>query len=405
MTTTKKAAAAAGLLVLLAGGAFGLIHWEGRMWDERIQEIAANPPEGIRVIYEEVGRTWRTRTFRVRAEAQGLLAAWEGSAEMGWGTRTVLELSLEEGLGRSIRDSGVKGYRDSMVVETSVSGALKPVIWRLDALEFKDAASGDVCTTEPLVVTAHETGGKTSVTGSLGGFACRFGDGASSSVKDLVMNFSSEESRPIADLSLSGGKFDAEELKGEGFSVKLTSRRMDQKDAASAPAADVRREERMDVEVKAPSIEGEAADRVGFTVRLSGLTGAFIERVTAASEAAAADPLAGWRVLGLWREAFMKKEIGVTLDDGFYEAKGKTAHLSGTLLYDDSPKTGIPTYGVFELRIPEALVAPATIADGVARGELKLVNGEYTSKIEITAGGIFANGEPLAGPGVYQLLR
>ena len=110
-------------------------------------------------------------------------------------------------------------------------------------------------------------------------------------------------------------------------------------------------------------------------------------------------------MLGLWRDAFLKSEIGVTLDDAFYEAKDKTAHLTGTLRYEASPQTGIPKYGQFELRIPEALVQPATIADGVASGELKLVNGEYTTKLEITAGGIFANDQPLAGPGIYQLLR
>lgn len=404
MTTTKRIGIAAGVLVLLAGSGFGLVHWEGRMWDERVAQIAANPPQGIRVAYEETGRTWRTRTFRVRAEAEGLRAVWDGSAEMGWGTRTVLTLSLDEGLGRSIRDSGVSGYRDSMVVETSASGAMKPVLWRLDALEFKDAASGDVCTTEPLLVTAHEADGKTSVTGSLGGFVCRFGDGTSASIRDLVLGFAAQEDRPIADFSLSGGTFDAGELKGDSFSVKLTSRRMEGADKTAAPA-EVRWEERADVEVRKPRIEGEAADRVGFSVRLLGLTGAFIEEVTAASEAAALDPLAGWRVLGLWRDAFLKSEIGVTLDDAFYEAKDKTAHLTGTLRYEASPQTGIPKYGQFELRIPEALVQPATIADGVASGELKLVNGEYTTKLEITAGGIFANDQPLAGPGIYQLLR
>lgn len=404
MTTTKRIGVAAGVLVLLAGSVFGLVHWEGRMWDARVEKIAANPPQGLKVTYEETGRTWRTRAFRVRAEAQGLAAAWEGSAEMGWGTRTVLSLNLEEGFGKSIRESGVSGYRDSMVVETSVSGAMKPVLWRLDALEFKDPASGDVCTTEPLLLTAHETDGKTAVTGSLGGFACRFGDGTAASIKDLVLNFAVHEDRPIADFSFSGGKFDAEELQGDGFSVKLTSRRMEDGEKAS-PADEARWEERMDVEVKKPRVEGEAADRVGYTVRLSGLTGAFIDTVTQASEAAALDPLAGWRVLGLWRDAFMKGEIAVMLDDAFYEARDKTAHLTGALRYEASPQTGIPQYGLFELRIPEALVQPATIADGLASGELKLVNGEYTTKIEITAGGIFANDQPLAGPGIYQLLR
>ena len=36
MTTTKRIGIAAGVLVLLAGSGFGLVHWEGRMWDERV---------------------------------------------------------------------------------------------------------------------------------------------------------------------------------------------------------------------------------------------------------------------------------------------------------------------------------------------------------------------------------
>ena len=51
MTTTKRIGIAAGVLVLLAGSGFGLVHWEGRMWDERVAQIAANPPQGIRVAY------------------------------------------------------------------------------------------------------------------------------------------------------------------------------------------------------------------------------------------------------------------------------------------------------------------------------------------------------------------
>lgn len=395
----------AALLAALAATGAGLVSWEGRVWDEKVREFAANPPAGMKVVYEETGRTWRSRTFRVRAEAAGgLTALWRGHASMGWGTHTSLSLVLTEGVGLALAGKGIEGYRDAMTVETSVTGAVKPLVWRIDPLTIRDRETGEVCRTEPLVIEAHETAGRASVTAGLEGIVCRSpADAETANLRGLAFGMTYAEGKPLADLTVSGGAFSAEGLAGDGFSLTLTSEKMAKKPGAGPDAAAKadRWEERVALSVEKPRAESDSADRVGFTLRITNLTEDFINAATGA----AADPAAALGVVALWAGAFMKDGLTVELDEAQYVRGKERAVLTGRLAYVEDPKTGIPRWGAFSLTIPQDLVAPATIADPLSRGQLKLVDGAYRAHVELTAGGIFSNNVPVAGPGVYQLLR
>ena len=394
-------------LAALAAAGAGLVCWEGRVWDEKVREFAANPPAGMKVVYEETGRTWRSRTFRVRAEAAGgLTALWRGHASMGWGTHTSLSLELTEGVGLALAGKGIEGYRDAMTVETSVTGAVKPLVWRIDPLTIKDRETGGVCRTEPLVIEAYEAAGRASVTAGLEGIVCRSPEDAeTANLKGLAFGMTFTEGKPLADLTVSGGAFSAEGLTGEGFSLTLTSERMARKSGAepeqNAGEKAVRWEERVAVSVEKPRAESDSADRVGFTLRITNLTEDFINAATGA----AADPAAALGVVALWGGAFMKDGLAVELDEAQYVRGKERAVLTGRLAYAEDLKTGIPRWGAFSLTIPQDLIAPATIAEPLSRGQLKLVDGAYRAYVELTAGGIFSNNVPVAGPGVYQLLR
>lgn len=395
---SKKILIGCAALTAAVAAGIGVVCWEGRVWDEQVRAFAAEPPAGVKVTFEETGRTWRTRSFRLRAEAPGgLTALWRGHASMGWGTHTSLSLELTEGVGLALSAAGIEGYRDAMTVETSVTGAVKPVIWRIDPLTIKDAGSGQICRTEPLVIEAMEDAGKASMKAGLEGVVCSSPAGAqTANLKGLAFGMQLTDGKPLADLTVSGGPFSAEGLTGDGFSLALTSVKAAAKPEMKTP----RWEERIAFSVEKPSAEGERADRIGFTMRLTNLTEDFIN----ASTGAASSPAAALGVLGLWREAFMKDGLTVELDEAQYVRGDDRAVLAGRLAYVEDPKTGIPRWGDFSLTIPQTLVAPATIADPLARGQLKLIDGAYKAHVEFTAGGIFSNGVSVAGPGIYQLL-
>lgn len=397
----------AALLAALAAAGAGLVCWEGRVWDEKVREFAANPPAGMKVVYEETGRTWRSRTFRVRAEAAGgLTALWRGHASMGWGTHTLLSLEPTEGVGLALAGKGIEGYHDAMTIETSVTGAVKPLVWRIDPLTIKDRETGGSCRTEPLVIEAHEAAGRASVTAGLEGIVCRSPEGAeTANLKGLAFGMTFQDGRPLADLTVSGGAFSAEGLAGDGFSLTLTSQKMERKSAEKPETESgdkaVRWEERVALSVEKPRAEGEVADRVGFKLRITNLTEDFIN----ASTGAAAAPEAAFGVIALWGGAFMKDGLTVELDEAQYVRGKDRAVITGRLAYAEDLNTGIPRWGAFSLTIPQDLIAPATIAEPLARGQIKLVDGAYRAHVELTAGGIFSNNVPVWGPGVYQLLR
>ena len=399
-------------IVALAAAAAWFVHWEGGAYDARLAEAVANPPEGITLVVEELGRTWRTRDYRVRATAggdrSGLSALWTAHAEMGLGTVTTLHLDLSEGAGALIRDAGVEGFSDELLVKTSATGRLEPVVWRVDALSFRDTQTGLLCRTEPAEIRGGEKPGESWVTASLGGLVCTTPDGKTevSSLKALRTEVRAVEGRPFVDAAFEGGAFSADGLEGDGFRATFSSKREasgERKDEKSSENAPALWEERLELSVKRPRIEGESADEIGFTARLTGLTEKFIADVSEASAQASTHPAASWKLLGVWQQAFTKGGVSLVLDDARYVRGGDAATLTGRLSYEEDETLPAPRFGLFELAIPQGIAAPESVAEPLSLGEVKLVDGVYRSRIEIDARGVFANGVLIESFGSFGL--
>lgn len=383
------AAGAAGAAVLAAAG---VVYWEAGRWDAMVAGLVAEPPEGVKLDYVETGRTWRTRDFRLRADAgNGITALWTGRAEAGFGLTARLNLSLQEGLGGLIAGAGVKDYSDEIRVKTSLTGRLAPVEWHIGALSFHDGETGGECRTKPAVLRFEEREDAFRMDARLEALACRVDGEETTRLSDLRFEGSSRAGQPLADLSVSGGAFVADELSADGFRVSLRTepaengRKTEEKDPVEALWV-----ERIEASVSRPRVEGEAADDIGFTARLSGLTESFITKVSEASGNASAHPANAWRLVALWQDAFLKQNVKLLLDDAHYERDGRRATLSGRIACE-SGEDGRMRYGVFQLAIPQELVAPESIAEPLSTGSLRLVDGVYRTKVDIDGRGIFAN--------------
>ena len=131
---------AAVVIAAAAAAGAGIITWEGRVWDEHAQDLASYKEAPVKtVIFTETARTWRTRAFTVEVELlNGLKMVWQGGAEFGLGTKTKASLDLTQGIGAQIAaDKSVEGFGDELVIETSMTGTVKPVVWRLNPITYR----------------------------------------------------------------------------------------------------------------------------------------------------------------------------------------------------------------------------------------------------------------------------
>lgn len=386
-------------LVGLATVAAGGVYWEANKWDEEVAKLVAEPPEGVKFEYTETARTWRTRDFTLRADVgEGIYARWTGHAEAALGMAARLNLSTQEGLGAMIASADVKGYSDEVRVKTSLTGKLEPVEWRIGALSFLDRQSETECRTEPALLRFEVRKESVHINAKLDSLACGGGSGKEGThMAALRFESSSRVGQPFADMTFSGGAFTTDDLMADGFKVTLSAARDEEGASSNGKAVQdtttaelVRWQERLDFSIHRPRVEGESADDVGFTARLCGLTGSFLEKISSASAEASLHPANAWKVLALWQEAFVKDGVKLVLDDAYYVRDNQRATLSGRFAVETQPD-GMLRFGGFDLAIPQTLVAPETIAEPLSTGSVKLVDGVYRAKIDIDARGIFAN--------------
>ena len=128
---------AAVVIAAAAAAGAGIVTWEGRVWDEHASgSRKLQGGSGKDGHFTETARTWRTRAFTVEVELlNGLKMVWQGGAEFGLGTKTKASLDLTQGIGAQIAaDKSVEGFGDELVIETSITGTVKPVVWRLNPI-------------------------------------------------------------------------------------------------------------------------------------------------------------------------------------------------------------------------------------------------------------------------------
>lgn len=387
-------------VVGLTAVAVGGVYWEANKWDEQVAKLVAEPPEGVKFEYTETARTWRTRDFTLRADVgEGIFARWTGHAEAALGMAASLNLSTQEGLGAMIASADVKGYSDEVRIKTTFTGTLEPVEWRIGALSFLDRQTKTECRTEPALLRFDVNEDSFRVNAKLDSLACDSGSGKEETrLTSLRFEGMSRAGQPFADLSFSGGAFTTDDLMADGFKVALSATRDEEGANSNEKAAQdtkntthARWQERLDFSISRPRVEGESADDIGFTARLCGLTETFLEKMSTASAEASLHPANAWKVLALWQEAFVKDGVKLVLDDAHYVRGNQRATLTGHLAVE-TQSNGVLRFGGFDLTIPQALVAPETIAEPLSTGSVKLVDGVYRTKIDIDARGIFANG-------------
>lgn len=403
-----KATAAAAVIVIGAGA--GYITYEGHLWDQRAAEFADAEISGARVKLTVLSSSWNSREFEAEAIFPGdIKAFWKGEAKFGFGTRTEASLDLTRGLGREIaEDSALTGFHDRIIAETSLTGSLKPIVWELDRLEIR-ADKDAVCRMEPLRVTGEKNGPEVEVKLSLPGLACTKPDGSKvpasldlpDSIRDVKGRFVASDERPLGDIEVTTGPFESGELTAKGLRAAFTSALSDPQDKDGKDGAVRRWDERIEIEVKNPSAEGETADSVALDMRLTRLSDTFLSRLQTLTQSAAANPGAAFEILGLWSHAFMRDGVALEITDASFVRDGKAAQLKGGFRYEKAAP-GTPrgdSWGSFTLAIPEELVTPGTASIYTASGDFKLVDGVYQMQLDLHEAGCYVNGNFRGGWG------
>ena len=276
---------AAVVIAAAAAAGAGIITWEGRVWDEHAQDLASYKEAPVKtVIFTETARTWRTRAFTVEVELlNGLKMVWQGGAEFGLGTKTKASLDLTQGIGAQIAaDKSVEGFGDELVIETSMTGTVKPVVWRLNPITYRAPENAFVCQAEAASITGEKIGQDIVARFVLGGWSCRTAEEiaanapSTESMKDLRAEIRVGE-KPIADFTFTSGPFVSGELSGDGTRAAFISARSagpapEGKDGKAAQCWD----ERVELSVTNPKAGGESASEIGLDLTITNLSEAFL---------------------------------------------------------------------------------------------------------------------------------
>ena len=324
---------AAAAVAAAAAAGIGMVVWEGRVWDERALEAANLKNEALKsVAFTETGRTWNSRAFNVEVElVNGIKAAWKGEAHFGFGTRTTASLDLTQGLGaRLAQMKGLEGFGDKLTLETSVTGALKPAVWAFNPMTFRDEAEGLVCKSDAAVVKGEKAGERISVHFSTGSWSCSKGDQVQASMKNLAAEIHMGD-KPAADLVFTSGPFVSEDLTGEA--VRVVFKANMSSDPVNAKTGR-RWDERVELSIKSPKVEGESADEVGLDLTVTNLTEAFVAKLQQKTQAATDDPKNGAiELLSFWDSAFRYDGVSIQINDAKYVRGKDAAHLKGAFAF------------------------------------------------------------------------
>lgn len=405
---------AAVVIAAAAAAGAGIVTWEGRVWDEHAQDLGSYKEAPVKtVVFTETARTWRTRAFTVEVELlNGLKMVWQGSAEFGFGTKTTASLDLTQGIGAQIAaDKSVEWFGDELVIETSMTGTVKPVVWRLNPITYRAPENALVCQAEAASITGEKSGQDIVARFVLGGWSCRTAEEiaanapSTESMKDLRAEIRVGE-KPIADFTFTSGPFVSGELSGDGTRAAFISARSagpapEGKDGKAAQCWD----ERVELSVTNPKAGGESASEIGLDLTITNLSEAFLTELQTATQETAVNPDAAFRVLGIWSRAFTKDGIALNLTDARYVRGKDAAHLKGAFAYKAADPNAQgqelargASWGSFELAIPQALIAKQTAAVYTASGDLRLIDGVYQSKLEIFENACFVNGNYKGNP-------
>lgn len=140
MTPAARWGTLAACLVLAGAGSAGAILWQASTFDAVFADLQKKltdegARQGVIVVAEETGRSWRTREVSVRFGAPGLELRWQGEARFGLGTTADLKLDTAYGTAADFEAMGIAGYEDRITIESTLTG--KDFAWRWDAKPFR----------------------------------------------------------------------------------------------------------------------------------------------------------------------------------------------------------------------------------------------------------------------------
>lgn len=404
----------AGVIAIAAGCSYPICAYvSGAAFDKHLAELASSVPDGFQLSAETVASSLFSRDFRVEVtmldDRGGELgsAVWTGRADLGYGVKASASLDMSSGLGAMLEAAGVRGYRDEVLVKVGLTGQVSEALWRVPQ-GFTVSEANASCRVDPVTLLTKPKKDGYAGTLTVKGLACQ----ASAPAGFIVAG----ESFSVKDLSVEvDGRSDGHEqttvrtgaVTGQDFAAESTVAHAtvapSKKPAKPRSNGEPQRawEQTYSFEAVKPLVDGRQGERFVFKSRLTGLTDELVESGAAFLQMAAlggapmqnASLLVG---LGLLQDAFVKGGLAWDLDACDWTMNGKTARVAGRLAYQAPEKPGAPMHiGAFSLSIPQEMTKPDDLAVPVARGQMKLVDGNFTTEIVITGTGVTANGVPV----------
>lgn len=385
----------------------------GAAFDKHLAELASSVPDGFRLNAQTAASSLFSRSFRVEVamldDRGGELgsAVWNGTADLGYGVDVHASLDMSSGFGALLESAGIRGYRDEVLVKIGLTGQVSQALWRVPN-GFTVSEANASCRIEPVTLLSKPQKGGYAGTLTVKGLACEslgsagaFGAGQAFSVKDLSVDVAGRADGS-EETTVRTGALAADGLAAESTVAHATVALSKEKAKPRSNGEPQRAWDHVySFEAVKPQAAGRTGDRFIFKSRLTGLTDEIVESGTAFLQMAAlggapmqnASLLVG---LGLLQDAFVKGGLAWDLDACDWTMGGKTARLAGRLAYQAPQKSGDPMQiGAFSLSIPQEMTKPDDLAVPVARGQMKLIDGNFVSEIRITSEGATANGVPV----------
>lgn len=414
MTVSRKTLAAAGIVAALAAAAGGFVAREASLFDAHVEQITAPGfiDEDLTIVYEEIGKSFFSRDFRIRAEYAGAQLVWVGRADFGAGISGRLSLDQTQGLGTLLPRGGVAGLREAFELSWTPWGGWSELVWtaspfvvkneflhwrsgaqRLVVEGFNDPANargrwtverilagprGEKAEVDVEKLEARWSGGGDAYAGRFDATAGAWRVGTMSGAS---LAFSHEVAPELKD---GENTPDAKPIEPGGVLATLPAQRY----VVAAALA-----------VERPELDGIRGDRFVLKSRTTGLTPGTLERFAMLGTAALAGGMSDSKLLALFerlQHAFVTEGLAWELDECTWSAGEAHGSLAGRMAYVAPEKPGAPArLGAFELIVPEELLLPeeaAGLREASSDGRIRLVEGRWTTHLEIFTDRVLANG-------------
>lgn len=415
MTVSRKTLAAAGIAAALAAAAGGFVAREASLFDAHVERVTTPGfiDEDLTIVYEEIGKSFFSRDFRIRAEYAGAQLVWVGRAEFGAGISGRLSLDQTQGLGMLLPRGGVAGLREAFELSWTPWGGWSELVWSASPFVVKNEFLHWRSGAQRLVVEGIDdpanARGRWSIERILAGLQ---GEKAEIDVEKFEARWSGAGDAYAGRFDATAGAWRVGAMSGASLvfshEVAPESESTDgsEENAKSVAAGGVlatlpaeRYVEAAALAIEKPELEGIRGDRFVLKSRTTGLTPETLERFAVLGTAALAGGMTDAKLLALFerlQHAFVTEGLAWELDECSWNSGEAYGSLAGRMAYAAPEQPGAPArLGAFELIVPEELLdseEAASVREASRDGRIRLVEGRWMTHIEIFTDRVLANG-------------